>query len=234
MDKNEIILIKEYYAGILDELCIRSSLFRSFLQDRTMWALEDFLDAEEDILDDYGVEIFYGACRVVMVSHDVDYVLKFGFGDDHLSDYFLMNWTGEEMCRREVEIYQTAHEEGFSDYLCEAISLGMYTLPDGGGLYMIAMPKAEPVRDGNLSRSLLSKIGSVVNEDEDLTEEEYSSYYTNTEEEERAQEMLEQFYGCEKVKELYEFFDEQSVSDIHDGNIGSYHHKLVIFDYAGV
>lgn len=232
MDKNEIILIKEYYAGILDELCIRSSLFRSFLQDRTMWTLENFLDAEEDILDDYDVEIFYGACRVVMVSHDVDYVLKFGF--DHLDDYVLMNWTGEEMCHREVEIYQTAREEGFSDYLCEAISLGTYTLPNGDDLYMIAMSKAEPVRDGNLSRSLLSKIGSVVNEDEDLIGDECSSYHTNTEEEERAQEMLEQFYGCRKVKKLYKFFEEQSVSDIHDGNIGSYHHKLVIFDYAGV
>ena len=222
MDKNEIVLIKEYYAGILDELCIRSNLFCTFLQERTMTALEDFLDEEEDILDDYDVKISYGACRAVMVGHDVDYVLKFGFGTNNFS-----SWSGEEMCRREVEIYQKAREEGFADYLCEAISLGTYTLPNGDDLYMIAMPKAEPITDGNLSRSFLSKIGS-----KDSTEEECSSYYTTGEE--MAQEMLEQFYGYQKIKELYQFFEEQSVSDIHDGNIGSYHHKLVIFDYAGV
>ena len=222
MDKNEIILIKEYYAGILDELCIRSDLFRTFLQERTMIALEDFLDEEEDILDDYDVKISYGACRVVMVGHDVDYVLKFGFGTNNFSD-----WSGEEMCHREVEIYRKAREAGFSDYLCEAISLGTYTLPNGDDLYMIAMPKAEPIIDDNLSCSFLPKIGS-----KDLTEEEYSSCCTTGEE--MAQEMLEQFYGYKKIEELYQFFEEQSVSDIHDGNIGSYHHKLVIFDYAGV
>ena len=222
MDKNEIVLIKEYYAGILDELCIRSNLFCTFLQERTMTALEDFLNEEEDILDDYDVKISYGACRAVMVGHDVDYVLKFGFGTNNFS-----SWSGEEMCRREVEIYQKAREAGFADYLCEAISLGTYTLPNGDNLYMIAMPKAEPITDGNLSRSFLSKIGS-----KDSTEEECSSYYTTGEE--MAQEMLEQFYGYKKIEELYQFFEEQSVSDIHDGNIGSYHHKLVIFDYAGV
>lgn len=222
MDKNEIILIKEYYAGILDELCIRSNLFCTFLQERTMTSLEDFLDEEEDILDDYDVKISYGACRAVMVGHDVDYVLKFGFGTNNFS-----SWSGEEMCRREVEIYQKAREEGFADYLCEATSLGTYTLPNGDNLYMIAMPKAEPITDGNLSRSFLLKIGS-----KDSTEEECSSYHTTGEE--MAQEMLEQFYGYKKIEELYQFFEEQSVSDIHDGNIGSYHHKLVIFDYAGV
>lgn len=218
MDKNEIILIKEYYAGILDELCIRSDLFCTFLQERTMTALGDFLDEEEDILDDYDVKISYGAYRVVMVGHDVDYVLKFGFRTNNSSD-----WSGEEMCHREVEIYHKAREEGFADYLCEAISLGTYTSPNGDGLYMIAMPKAEPVIDDNLSRSFLSKIGN---------EEECSSYYTTGEE--MAQEMLEQFYGYKKIEGLYQFFEEQSVSDIHYGNIGSYHHKLVIFDYAGV
>ena len=176
------------------------------------------------LLDSLGCYVTCGATRVVVISDEDDWVLKFSFLDSLVkTDYNLL----------EAENYQAAIEAGLSRYFAATYCLGNIC-----GLEVYVQERVNADEDGvsdEFYNYTLENYYSDCRDDYESEEDLHDAAWedsTELENEDRIWAMVGDFDRKDCIK-LVEFCDVREINDLHAANWGFRDGWPVMIDYSG-
>ena len=221
------------------------------LFDRLMneYALNEAINegSPEDIVDywhgmcraesELNIWVGTGCTKFVIGDDDCDYIIKF-------QPPYITPEDGEyDYCAREVEIYNQAVVEGFADKFAWCAKLFDYDTEDGVlPVYVMEYCQcsydaiSDDMDDWHYSNYCTSR--HIDKSDEAYNEYDNTKYDRDFDE--RMMEWAYNVWGLDYnapvepgVKTIAQFMREMYINDIHCGNWGWCHNKLVLTDYSG-
>ena len=235
MDRNEVF---QHYSEILDDLIDNSEFFQIYFQ--SCYTLEDDME-----LKNY-LKLCTGVSRGCLIDSRYDYVVKF-----NLNQY--------SACDREISIYEDAIHYKVDKFFAEPIYIGTYKKSFKSYKLCDVLDTIDTWYNEDDFNQKLPRIEAECEKcpifvSIDLFayprvdfSETLFSFYTK-EDEDYAKESvspLKEFnlaiaaafiadYGTEEYNRLTDFLYDWDINDIHLGNVGEFHNRIVIIDYAGV
>ena len=232
MDSNKVF---QHFKERLDDACENSPYFAQYLANP--------YSSEYDLDFSCGLSIFTGATRATIVDDDYDYVVKIDIDTDG---------SGENVCARELEIYNDAFNAGLGRCFAETQCLGLYTkkvwwYPD---IDLQDMADEQDFLDliygeGYESKKITISFWLYGYEKADC--ERWEGCRSTPEERdfvsrqdsplsERSTDVacaLLHQYGVETFIDLGNFCRDHHVNDLHTGNVGYVDDRLVLIDFGG-
>lgn len=162
-----------------------------------------------------------GVSKFVIIPKDGDFVFKIGY--DH-NDY------GEEIdngCETEVLYYQYSIYDSLDMYFATTAFYDFITTPEGHKIPVYVQEKVETLLDRG------STCEGLTREEKITMKSKVSSYWGGDRLDACWIKDFIDCYGEEELECLMQFIDENSINDLHRGNIGYKNGKPVIFDFSG-
>lgn len=205
---------KECYTRIINYL-LENDDFCHFIfsEERTNMEFDDWKDNHREIvmfLRRKNVFIRSGMTKIVLVYESCDFVCKIP----------LISFNKKDYCTIEYENYKKALNEDIGcffarcEFMCEFKDpCGVINLPT----YLMEYVEAD---EGETEEEMALTTGRNI---EDISGDE-----------EETLDFLEGFYDYKDFCKLIEFLDDNTINDVHSGNIGRNHAgNWVIIDYSG-
>ena len=221
------------FSKLMGEYELEKALYEGMPED-----VEDCWNKEREAVSDLHIWVGTGCTKFVIGDEDCDYIIKFQppcLEEEH-SNY--------DYCGREVEVYNAAVVEGFADKFAWCAKLFDYELEDGSKLPVYVMEYcqcsyesiSDDMDDWHYSKFCTSRHI----EKSDKAWEEYDNVKYDETFDERMMEWAYSVWGLDfnaivepGVKTIAQFMREMCINDIHCGNWGWCHNKLVLTDYSG-
>ena len=167
------------------------------------------------------IKIDEGATKFVLIPKGEDFVFKIGYE---------VNDDGIEMdngCEIEATYYQYSLCDGLDEYFATTAFYDFITTPTGHKIPIYIQEKVEPLCERG------SNCEGLTREEKDTMKSKVSSYYGGQRIDPCWIKDFIDCYGEEELECLMQFIDENSINDLHKGNIGYKDGKPIIFDYCG-
>lgn len=205
----------ELFKLVLDGLNDLGLFNEDFLLDGlNEYLLEYFFSPERnEDLSYFGIDVNYGCTKMVISIPDNDWVLKIPFSD-----------TVVDHCKTEYRNYLISKREGYDNYFAECDFLMEYK-----DLPCYIMKRAEVSRDrlqSEMFAYLLDETG-----DEEYATKNSKPWCKSGEE--YVEDLMRYHYGVEAIEDLYIFFRDYNIDDLHADNVGYVDGRLVFIDYSG-
>jgi hypothetical protein len=156
----------------------------------------------------YPFHIVEGLTKMTIILENEDFVLKIPFSRGYDNAKFI------DHCKKEVEVYKDAEDEGLEGFFAECGYVGKFN-----GEKVYAMIRADVSEDDYDEMSCRN-----------LSQEEISSLDSL----EIFIENLKNYYGDVIAEAMEDFIDEECIDDFHGGNVGFIGNAFVCIDYSGV
>lgn len=174
---------------------------------------DEFIYDNEEYFDSLNIKVTHGVTKAVFIFNDADYVIKVPLNN-------------RVDCKREYEVYSISVEKGLSKYFPETDYLGQYK-----GLPMYIQRKIGTTWE-DVPYAEYEKIESELSQEEkELAETKYECEF-------EGEYTFSAFFihknGEEELDKLLWFLDDESVNDLHEGNIGlSMAGEPILCDFSG-
>ena len=221
--------MKDFFLNIIRELFEKEEFLKEFKASRAHSSIS--YDYEElDIGQNFDIEAHSGATRLCLLidsDYGYDYVVKIPYIDRAI-DY----------CAREVEIYEKAKQLGIQEIFAECALLEVIVI-EGIEFPIYLMEKVDGSYwdlDGMCFSYYKEKIyDGDVSDDESIIADQYAKELYEEELFEEYELALAASYGekHDVLKTIRQFIYEESINDLHSGNMGVVNGKVVLIDYAG-
>lgn len=177
-----------------------------------------FLAVKEDNKE---LAVDSGCTKGVIISDNLNYVIKVPFLADHEIDY----------CAKEVQVYQKAIEEGIEEFFAPSYCIGTYKdVP----IYIMEKAEIDGVRLKELGVDIYRKTHKVKKDSYDDWEI-YDNHFSGYENRRLVKYLFNYYYSNPaKVDKLLSFLDKEYINDIHAYNIGLHDNKTILIDYSGI
>ena len=162
-----------------------------------------------------------GVSKFVLIPKDGDFVFKIGYDHDDEGDEI------DNGCEVENVYYQYATYDSLDMYFAATAFYDFITTPEGHKIPVYVQEKVEPLCDRG------STCDGLTREEKITMKSKVSSYYGGDRLDECWIKDFIDCYGEEELECLMQFLDENSINDLHRGNIGYKNGKPIIFDYCG-
>jgi hypothetical protein len=211
MTEKELNGVRFNWTKTLDILC--SNGFSQFLDNRTGEEFEIWLSGGGiGVLDNitYG----WGASKVAIIDEDNDWVLKIPFCNK-----------SKDYCQLEAIYYGQAVKEGVEEPFAECYFLMEY---EGAPCYIMEKVNCdEQAIESDFYEICSDKLSGQMSEDE------INDYLGSMDTDEILDQILEFYYEAGFLQKVNVFLSENSINDLHTGNLGYRGDKLVFVDYSG-
>lgn len=198
------------------------------LHENMMLSEEDTDEYIGKICEKYDFSYNTGISKLVIKPKNGNYVIKIPFShyyDEEWDEYYSFYCYGYQCdaCNFEIELYNKAFNENFEEFF---LPIELACIHNGYPVYV--QPKASIIYEDKDSFSYLKptiKTNKILNDNYIDTMSKYVEGWFD---------IVNKQLGEGRFLEFLQFLNKYDISsDLHEGNIGMYHGKPVIIDYAG-
>ena len=243
---HNIEMLRERYTKLLDTLC-REYNFADCLDGNAPEDIAYNWEECERATKDLGIWTSAGATKFVIGDNNCDYIIKiqppcvnseddYDYDDEdedrHYEDF--------DYCAREVEVYNTAVVEGYSDRFAWTAKLFDYDFSDWCTLSVYVMEWCKC--DYNLIDDEMDewhftqyRTSRGLEDNDEVREQYYSRGRGDKGYSERMLEWVYSVWGEEydPSSDFIQFMRRMFINDIHSGNWGWHGNTIVLTDYSG-
>lgn len=171
--------------------------------------IEDWKFSHENLLEDLGVNLYYGATKACLVPYDGDWVIKVSFIRSTDPEYVRLN-SLDDYCEKEAEYYEKACEADLENYFAAT-----YYVDEINGVKVFIQEKAMNNEDEVMDSFYSYTESSFDKRDFETEDDFYDAIWDEVdclEDEDRIHAMV----GFEKdVCKLIRFIRENHINDLH-------------------